>query len=115
MRNLTIFRKKSFVGSMIPYHCVFGIDINDFKKHFEVKNNGSVENGVAILNVKNNERVTTQIPNEETTMFVLAITSSGNSYSDVLQIESGNEDISIVLETNYNFAKGSTFKLVRDK
>lgn len=113
MRKLSIKRKKSFTGGMIPYFCIVGVKLLDFKVEMKDSTGSIGEFYENLHRIDNGAEVTFDICDEETTCFIYSDTSTGPAYSDEITIEAGHLDIAYLLETKYSFIKGSHFQLTR--
>lgn len=113
MRKLSITRKKSFAGGMIPYFCIVGIKLLDFKVEMKQSSGSIGEFYENLHRIDNGAEVTIEISDEETTCFIYSDTSTGPAYSDEITIEAGHLDVAYVLETKYSFIKGSQYQLIR--
>mgnify|MGYP003533675734 CR=1 FL=1 len=101
MRTLTITRKKSFIGAIIPYYCIIGVNkdnINDDDTQYAIKNG---------------ETISVSMSEEKFCIVVAANTSSGLVVMPPFLVEKGNDDVSLELVTKYNLTKGSTFELLK--
>ena len=101
MRKLTITRKKSFAGALIPYYFVIG------------KNKETIEDGDAQYIIKNGETISVDVDEQKFCIVVMANTSTGSAIMPPFLIEDGSDDISLELVTIYHWLKGSRYELKR--
>ncbi len=99
MRKLIIARKKSFVGSIIPYYCIIGI------------NKDNINHDDTQYVIKNGETISINISEQKFCIVVAANTSTGHVVIPPFLIEDGINDVSLELITKYHWIKGSTFEL----
>ncbi len=119
MRSLTILRKKHFAGCFIQYFCVLNVMKSDFLRYIENNTADNEGNQAEYRNeysdlfypIVNGKEISICIDNSEYTLFVVAFTSTGIAFSNEITIEAGNISASYILQTKYNFFKGSSYLL----
>lgn len=109
MRSVTITRKKSFFGMLIPYSifvCYIKeeIDPQDPDDIWEVQENSDIK-------VSNGKTITFPIKDEKCSIVVWAITSAGAAGGPAYYINEGTSDIVLELVTQYNWLNGSRYIL----
>ena len=103
MRNLTIKREKSFVGSLVKMK----IYIEDFASNEILINNTPCRK---IGDLKNGEEKTFQIGEQKTKIFVIADKLSKDYCNDYYQLPDGCEDVFVSGKNKYNPASGNAFR-----
>lgn len=106
MRKLIVKRKKSFVGGMLPYLLVAGVEVSEFSK----MNDEEKENTIC-WEIANGESLEIDIPKDADRIFALSVTSGGCCYSNEMKIQEGNDGEKIEIITKYNLFKGTTLTL----
>ena len=101
MRKLVVKRKRSFVGGMLPYLFVVGIDFSEFEKMSEE------EKDSVCFDISNGETMEIEISNEASKIFAIAAIANGVALSDEMLIEAGSQEERIEIITKYSFIKGS--------
>jgi len=105
MRKLIIKRKRSFVGGMLPYLFVVGIDFSEFEKMSEE------EKDSVCFDISNGETMEIEISNEASKIFAIAATANGVALSNEMPIKSGNQEERVEIVTKYSLIKGSKLVL----
>ena len=100
MRNLIITRNKKFAGCLIPYFCVIGLG------------KSVVDNSDVQYPIKNGETIHIPIDERSCAVAIAADTSTGIVLSEPVIISEGNNDIVTELITEYNWRRGSLYKLI---
>lgn len=103
MRNLTIRRTKSFVGSLTKMK----IYIEDPTSN-EIRINNTPCRKIGDL--KNGEEKTFQIEEQESKVFVIADKLSKNFFNEFYQLPEGQEDIFLSGKNVFNPARGNAFR-----
>lgn len=103
MRNLTIKREKTFVGSLMKVH----VYIEDhFNSEITINNVPCRKLG----DLKNNEEKTFEIGEEELKVFVIGDKLSKEFCNDFFQILSGENDVYLSGKNQFNPASGNAFR-----
>ena len=103
MRNLTVTRRKSFVGSL----CTLKVYIEDATSS-ELSINGTSCRKLGTL--KNGETKTFSIEGGALKVFVIADQLSKNFCNDFYQLEEGEEDLSLIGQNKFSLATGNAFR-----
>ncbi len=103
MRNLTITRHKSFVGSL----CKEKVFIDD-PISFETEINRIPCKKLGVI--KNGETKTFEIDSNEHRIYVIADNLSRNYCNDFINIPAGTEDVFLSGKNKYNPANGNAFR-----
>ena len=109
MRFVTITRKKSFFGMLIPY--------NVFVGYLRKKPNPEDPDDIwlfpedAVIKIANGKTVTFPLREEKCAIVVWAITSTGAAGGPAYHIDEGTTDITLELNTQYSWLNGSCYLL----
>lgn len=123
MRNLIIERKKALTGCALPYDCILNLSskhYNEYKHYYDnitaldiaryygrLIRPEDLDSAIVRYQIKNGQKVTIPIEESLLTMFV----AKGGYYSNQLIIESGKEDVSILIRTQFSI-KGMILMLL---
>jgi len=109
MRSLHITRKKSFIGSLIPYFVFIGYPKTetDLINPFAVLNNPDT----GTVQIKNGQTITLSIQDAKCVLLVGANTSSGIASGLPYLIDEGTDDLNLELTTKYSWIHGSRYHL----
>lgn len=99
MRKIRITRKKTFVGSVIPYICTIGIG-----KEFVDEEDGRYA-------IKNGETIEIEVGSQSFCVVISANTSTGSVTSKPVVFPEGEENLDTELITKYSWIKGSSYEL----
>lgn len=123
MRNLIIERKKAFTGCALSYDCILNLSSKDYNEYVHYYNNitaldiarnhdrlpipEDLDSVIFRYQIKNGQKVIIPIEESMLTIFV----SKGGYYSNQLKIESGKDDVYIVIKTYFSI-KGMILMLL---
>lgn len=99
MRTLRIVRKKSFVGRLIPYFIIVGI------------NKDCIDAGDMAYPIQNGEVIELEVGDKVFCVAAVADTTTGWVTSKPLFFPGGMDDIELELVTKYSWTKGSSYEL----
>ena len=102
MRKLTITRKKSLVGAIIPYYCIIGED-----KEFVDANDTQYP-------IKNGETISIDVDDRKFCIVIASNTSTGVVVMPPFICNGGTNDVSLELITKYHLLKGSRYELQKN-
>ena len=100
MRKLTITRKKSFVGAIIPYYFIIG------------ENKESVDANDTQYPIKNGETISIDVDDRKFCIVIASNTSTGAVVMPPIICDGGTNDLSFELITKYLLLKGSRYELL---
>jgi hypothetical protein len=109
MRQVTITRRKSFSGMLIPYS-IFTLYLRAEIDPLDPEDIWEVQEGSEIK-ISNGQTITFPIREEKCSLVVWAITSTGAAGGPAYYIDEGTSDISLELITRYSFWNGSRYIL----
>lgn len=114
MRNLIIERKKALTGCALPYDCILNLSSKHYNEYMHYYNNitaldiaryhdrllrpEDLDSAIVRYQIKNGQKVTIPIEESMLTIFV----AKGGYYSNQLIIESGKEDVCILIKTHFS-------------
>lgn len=112
MREIKITReKKKLVGRLIKYYCVLNFRIEKFKDYVELEEKHELSDPIKIIPILNGKSITIDISDEKNEMYIVAFTSTGVVFSNLIVIDENCKNNSYFIQTNYSFAKGTNLLL----
>ena len=127
MRKVVITREKvKLVGRLLRYKCLLNVNYDEFMQFIlegadewkddwvAIRRRFLLGHPTQVAGVNNGSTIEVEISEEENTLFVVALTSSGLSVSNEQIIEASGSDKSYSIKTNYDWKKGTELTLCED-
>ncbi len=112
MRKIKITREnKKLVGRLIKYYCVLNCSIEKFKEYVELEEKYELNDPSKIISISNGKSITIDINDEKNEMYIVAFTSTGVVFSNLIIIDDNCKHKSYFIQTNYSFSKGTSLFL----
>ena len=102
MRKLLISRQRALACFGTAYHCILGQSIEDHERWASEQNRNELMTGHDRNSIRNGETIVLEIPEEATTMFVIAYLEQRNLISQLLDIPAGHDDLHYAVITNFD-------------
>ena len=102
MRKLIVSRQRALACFGTAYHCIIGQSIEAHQQWASEQDRDVLMTSHAQNSIRNGETIMMEIPEDATTMFIIAYLEQRNLTTQKLTIPAGQTDLHYVVITNFD-------------